>query len=224
MICALRRIRCCALPARAPAHDRGRMIRLIRRLVFGVIALTLLWTGAFLQFVGEIPREAANPERATDGIVVLTGGPSRLAIGLDLLARHKAQRLLVSGVNPLTDRVAIQQALGHPDLFICCIDLGFEATDTAGNARETAVWVQKGDYRSLRVVTTNFHMPRSLIELQSRMPDVELVAHPVASDQIKLDEWYRFPGTAELLMAEFTKYLVVLARHRFGPILGGAEA
>jgi uncharacterized SAM-binding protein YcdF (DUF218 family) len=200
------------------------MMGLIRRLLFVMTAAFLLWTGAFLQFVREIPREAANPERTTDGIVVLTGGPSRLAIGIELLAQNKARRLLVSGVNPVTDRDDIQQALGHQELFLCCIDLGFEATDTAGNARETAAWAEKGAYRSVRVVTTNFHMPRSLAELSRQMPQVELLAYPVGSDQIKLDQWYRWPGTAELLFAEFNKYLAVLARSRLDALLDEGRA
>lgn len=200
------------------------MIWLLRKLFLALIAAGLLWAGAFLHFVGAIPREAAQPDRATDGIVVLTGGPSRLAIGLELLAQQKARRLLVSGVNPLADRDDIQQALGHQDLFLCCIDLGFEATDTAGNAREAAAWAQKGEYRSLRVVTTNFHMPRSLMELQRQMPGVELLAHPVASEQIKLEEWYLWPGTAELLFAEFNKYLAALARRGVETALGEGAA
>jgi len=86
--------------------------------------------------------------------------------------------------------------------------LGYEAMDTAGNARETAAWVSAEGYTSLRVVTAAYHMPRSLVELASAMPGVTLVAHPVFPERVRLDAWWSWPGTASLVATEYTKYLV----------------
>jgi uncharacterized SAM-binding protein YcdF (DUF218 family) len=184
----------------------------------GVAAL--LWLGAFLRFVGELPRAVADPDRRTDAIVVLTGGAARLDVGLELLQQGKADRMFVSGVNPGTTRNQVQELFGRPELFECCVELGFAAADTVGNALETAAWVEAGGYRSLRVVTAAYHMPRSMVELSLRMPEVELVPHPVFPDRFRLDRWWTAPGTAQLLATEFNKHLLALVRARLQGVLG----
>ena len=184
------------------------------RLALAVGAGLLLWLGAFLRFAGDLPRQVADPVRATDGIVVFTGGATRLDVGLDLLAQGRARRLFISGVNPATTRSAMQAVAGRAEQFECCVDLGFAAADTVGNAIETAAWAEAAGYRSLRVVTASYHMPRSLVELRRRLPGVELVAHPVFPEHVKLVRWWFWPGTAALLAQEFHKYVFALLRAR----------
>lgn len=132
--------------------------------------LLLFWTAGFILFV---LNQAAPADRSvkTDGVAVLTGGPGRVARGVDVLEAGSAQRLLVSGV----DRsVRPQELLGAaaipPPLFACCIDLGFDADSTRGNAEEVALWVERHRYRSVRLVTAGYHMPRALAELRARLP------------------------------------------------------
>ena len=188
--------------------------KLAARLALAIGVAALLWLGAFLRFAGDLPRQVADPAQPTDGIVVFTGGAVRLDVGLDLLAQGKAKRLFISGVNPATTRSAMQAVAGRAELFECCVDLGFAAADTVGNAIETAVWADAAGYRSLRVVTAGYHMPRSLVELRRRLPGVALVAHPVFPEHVKLDRWWSWPGTAGLLVQEFHKYVFALARAR----------
>jgi uncharacterized SAM-binding protein YcdF (DUF218 family) len=191
---------------------RGR--RLIGRAAVIALALFLLWLGGLLHFAASLPRRSEPPARVTDAIVVLTGGSDRLGVGLALLADGQAKRMFVSGVNPGTSKSDMQAVAGHPELFACCIDLGFAAADTAGNALETAAWAEEAGYRSLRVVTASYHMPRSLVELRRRLPDAELVPHPVFPSHVKLDRWWLWPGTATLLASEYQKYLAALLRAR----------
>lgn len=100
-----------------------------------------------------------------------------------------------------------------PDEVECCIVLGYSAGNTRGNAAETAAWMAAENFRSLRLVTANYHMPRSLLEFTRAMSGLTIVPHPVFPDGFKRRDWWRWPGTTHLVASEYTKYLVALARH-----------
>ncbi len=174
-----------------------------------------LWCAGFVWFSQQIPRRVDDPRAQTDAIVVLTGGAGRLDTGLDLLARGRARKLFISGVYRGVDVAAILRLSRQaPEEIECCIELGHSAADTAGNARETARWMAAEGFRTLRLVTANYHLPRSIAEFRRVMPDVELIAHPVFLEAIHIDAWWRWPGTASLLAGEFTKYLISVMRPR----------
>lgn len=195
--------------------ERSSGPRIAVHLVQLALAAALVWLGGFVWFAVNLPRSVADPERGTDGIIVLTGGSERLAKGLELLAAGKGRKLFVSGVFRTTGREELQQLSRQaPELFECCVELGKKAEDTVGNARESTEWARREGYRSLRVVTAGYHMPRSLIEFGRAMPEIELVPNPVFPQHVKLDEWWAWPGTTALMAAEFSKYLVSLARTR----------
>ncbi len=177
-----------------------------------LIAAALMWLGGFLWYAAKLPREVADPLRATDGIVVLPGGAERLEAGLDLLAQGKARKLLVSGVHPGTNRDQLQRLSQlTPELFACCVELGKDAADTLGNAIETARWARRQGIGSLRVVTASYHMPRSRVEFRRAIPAARLIAHPVFPAQVRIGNWWRWPGTAALLIGEYSKYLIAVA-------------
>jgi uncharacterized SAM-binding protein YcdF (DUF218 family) len=92
------------------------------------------------------------------------------------------------------------------------IILGHEADNTRGNALETAGWMREQGFHSMRLVTSAYHMPRSLLEFSAAMPDITITPHPVFADNVKQGEWWAWPGTASLLAEEYVKYLVVLLR------------
>jgi uncharacterized SAM-binding protein YcdF (DUF218 family) len=187
----------------------------LRLLGLGLALVVFGWLGGFTWFIATLPLGERSP-RKTDGIVALTGGPARLDEAAILLADGQGQRLLISGVNPETSAEAIQQTLNLPPaLFGCCVDLGREATDTVGNARETATWAARHQFHSLRVVTFAAHMPRSLVELRAALPeDVELLAHPVLTERVRPANWAAHPSAALSLAHEFSKYVVSLVRWR----------
>jgi uncharacterized SAM-binding protein YcdF (DUF218 family) len=150
---------------------------------------------------------------ATDAIVVLTGGSLRVQSGIDLLREGKGRKLLVSGVNQQVDLDGLLGVSGHaPDWALCCVVLGHQADNTFGNAQETAQWMRRQGFHSLRLVTAWYHMPRSLLEFDRAMPEIDVVAHPVFPDQVKQEHWWAWRGTAALLVNEYVKYLGALAR------------
>jgi uncharacterized SAM-binding protein YcdF (DUF218 family) len=178
-----------------------------------IIALLALWLGGFVWFLHAIPDEVRDPETATDAIVVLTGGSLRVQSGIALLAAGKAKKLFVSGVNPGTDVAALMRAEHQSKVPpACCVVLGHEADNTLGNAEETALWMRREGFHSLRLVTASYHMPRSLLEFSRTMPDVRIVAHPVFPENVMQGYWWARPRTTLLILAEYQKYLLALAR------------
>ena len=196
---------------------RPRFCRAVRphpafaRIVAVIALAAALWLGGLVWFAESLPRTVRGNQTPTDGIVVFTGGPERLAAALALLAADTSRKLFVSGVSAGVSGADIQAASQRaPELFECCVVLGYEAMDTAGNARETAVWVAAEGYTSLRVVTAAYHMPRSLLEFRRLMPDVELVPHPVFPARFKQSQWWLWPGTAGLIAREYNKYMMAV--------------
>lgn len=155
------------------------------------------------------PKDDGEP---ADGIVVLTGdGGRRVAEGFKLLQEDRAQRLLISGVNPqATDREFMLAQDAPPALFQCCTDIGREATDTIGNAKETAQWAKNNGFRRIIVVTADFHMARSLTELRMAMPKVELVPHSVQT--LNGGQWWRNKRALRRLGIEYVKVIAVNVR------------
>ncbi len=198
--------------------------RLLSRLGLTVLALALLWLGGFLNFAAQLPRQdSQGPDvslESSDAIVVLTGGTGRLRVGLRLLAARPGGRMLISGVKTGISATELQtrqtEAAG---LFSCCIDLGYQAHDTRGNAIETTLWMDRHGFHSLHLVTASYHMPRSLLLFQQAMPDVALRPVPVFPKHVKLAQWWLFPGTMRLLAVEYSKYLLSLLQVRLiGPV------
>jgi uncharacterized SAM-binding protein YcdF (DUF218 family) len=182
-----------------------------------LIAAALIWLVGFVQFVISLPRDAAPPLSKSDGIVMLTGGPDRLSAAMALLSAGMANRLLVSGVHAETSRDDLR-ALVESDKskFDCCVDLDWAAQNTEGNAIETSRWANKNGYQSLIIVTAGFHMPRSMLEMRRAMPNVDLTPFPVFPERAPIDDWWFRPGTARLLMWEYTKYATARIQSFFG--------
>ena len=194
------------------------------RSLVAILVAALIWTVGLLSFAARIETSTpvAEPPRA-DGIVALTGAGSneRLAAAVSLLEDGKAARMLVSGVNPEASREDIRTvSKAVRRLYDCCVDLDFTAADTVGNARETADWANNLRYRSLIVVTADYHMPRAMLELRATMPDIDLRPYPVATRIVNANGWWRTSGGARLMIVEYSKYLAILGREavrKLGP-------
>ncbi len=167
---------------------------MIRRLV-GLVLLA--WVLGFAIFMLTLP-PPLDAATTTDAIVVPTGGPGRIDRGLDLLRAHQARRLLVTGVAPDVRAIDLTRRYHvSPTLFACCVDLGAEAVDTRSNAEETARWVRVHGYRSVRLVTSDWHVRRARMELVAALqPGVLVIVDGV-------------PGEARLglLVNEYDKLL-----------------
>jgi uncharacterized SAM-binding protein YcdF (DUF218 family) len=141
-----------------------------------------------------------------------------------LLEQGKAKRVLVSGVNRDATREDIRTVGGVVQrLYDCCVDLGFEAATTVGNAMETAEWARAKRYRSLTVVTADYHMPRAMLELRAAMPGATLTPYPIATSVVDAGSWWRTGRGARVMTLEYSKYLAILARESFRG-LGGKPA
>ncbi len=195
------------------AHRRKRGPAAI---IFVIVLAGVLIAG-LISFVGNLPRRVENPNGQTGAIVVLTGGSERLAAGFALLSQGQAEKLFISGVNRSTSREAIRTLAGAAERFECCVVIGRDALNTEGNAEETAAWMKAQGYNSLRVVTASYHMPRSLLELRRAMPGVTLVSHPVFPRHVKVESWWRSPGTASLLVTEAGKFWAATVRAWVSP-------
>lgn len=191
------------------------MLRDIKILLIAVFLLFCLWGGGFLHFMAKVENPPRAEAPALDGIVILTGTPARLTAGFDLLKENEGARLLVSGVNARVTREMLRQATGQSEgLMDCCVDLGRLARNTEGNAYETYLWARNNGYKNLAIVTSAYHMPRSIIELKRYMPDANLFSYPVANDTLGLDGWWKSPKAFLIVAGEFNKYVFSLVRAR----------
>jgi uncharacterized SAM-binding protein YcdF (DUF218 family) len=183
-----------------------------------VIAALLGLFAGFLWFVSALPNKEVVLDRSADGIVALTGGNSRIVDAIELLAQGRGKRLLISGVHRTTTLREIARVAPQFERYIlCCTDLDHSALNTVGNAAETRRWARQQNFRSLIIVTSSYHMPRSMAELSRQMPDIELIPYPVVSEKLRTEPWWSHPPTARLLISEYLKYMVVQVRIRLEP-------
>lgn len=180
-------------------------LRFVARVV--VLAAALFVIG-FVVFANSIEEGRADVERRAEGIVVLTGGQARIAAAVDLLAAGKARRLLISGVYPDTTEEAIANLIPQSvGLFDCCIDLDKRAQNTMDNASEARIWAERHGFESLIIVTSSYHMPRALAELERVMPEVDLIPYAVTPPALSTEKWWTDARTMRLLLKEYVKYI-----------------
>src|SRR5262245_44522645 len=190
--------------------------RLARRFGWGILAFAIVAVAAlslgFVWFAERLPADEVKVVDRADGIVVLTGGASRITDAIELLAAQRGRRLLISGANPATNRAEILRLNPEFEREVrCCIDFD-RSLNTLGNAIETRRWAQAQGFRSLIVVTSSYHMPRAMAEIAHQLPGVALVAFPVVTDKLKAEPWWSNGATTRLLLSEYFKYLFAQVR------------
>lgn len=167
------------------------MIKRILSLLFLAYILGFAWFALLL------PLPAAPAK--TDAIVVLTGGPGRIDRALERLEAGDAKRLLISGVDRNVKPKELAAEYQRPEqLFDCCIALGFEAVDTRSNGSEVAAWVARRNYKSVRLITTDWHMRRARYELERAVGDRVAI----------LPDAVRSQPSLKTLVREYHKYLL----------------
>jgi uncharacterized SAM-binding protein YcdF (DUF218 family) len=185
-------------------------------------ALATVFAGAAIGFVGflaQLRGTEIKPASNADGIVVLTGGSSRVSDAIELLAAGYGKRLLISGVHPTSAASDISRSL--PDnqaLLSCCVDLDHSAINTRSNAAETRRWAHERGFKSLIVVTSNYHMPRAIVELSHAMPDIRLVPFAVVGDKWRDEPWWTSGATLRLVLSEYAKYVAAELRVRLADV------
>jgi uncharacterized SAM-binding protein YcdF (DUF218 family) len=187
-----------------------------------VAALAIVFVVAaigFVGFVSQLRGAETRPDRKADGIVVLTGGSSRVSDAMELLASGYGQRLLISGVHPTNAASDISRSLpDNRSLLSCCVDLDRSAVNTRSNAAETRRWARERGFKSLIVVTSNYHMPRAIVELSHAMPDIALIPFAVVGDKWRDEPWWTSGTTVRLLLWEYVKYVAAEVRVRLADV------
>lgn len=189
-------------------------MRLISKVVFFLILIGIAWGSGLIWFYTQIPQEVEVITPKVDAVVVLTGGSRRVTKGLQLLAEDVGKILMITGVNP---DVTVEDLLSQEQdsikniksIDLSRIILGYVAQDTETNAIETWTWVQQRNIKSICLVTSNYHMPRSLLELKSMLPDLVIVPQPVMPEHKSWTE-----HRARLIIMEYNKYLAAWIRIR----------
>lgn len=163
-------------------------------------AIVLIWAIGFLWFAVALPSPAGDAR--TDAVIVLTGGSGRIDRALDLLRRRQAPRVLVSGVDPEVREADFRASYDvSPELLQCCITLGRDAYDTQSNAVEAGDWVRLRKAKTVRLVTSDWHMRRAMLDFEHEMPDgVTLLPDAVATQP-----------SLRILFLEYHKWLARLA-------------
>ena len=198
-------------------RPRSLLRKILRRTFFVLLLPLALLIGAFLNFADTVASLQPPVHPKADAIVVLTGGYQRIDQAVELLQKGAGKRLLISGVHPTTTPAQIRRMTqGSADLFSCCVDIGYDAIDTIGNAEEASNWIHAKGYRSVLIVTNNYHMPRSLAELSYVDPDIDFIAYPVVNSDLKSRNWFTDPNAMRVMLAEYVKVLLTGARNITG--------
>jgi uncharacterized SAM-binding protein YcdF (DUF218 family) len=200
------------------------MMKLLRLTVLATGAAGALLALGFILFATIVTRAPSPGDAHADGIIVLTGEGRRIAEGARLLSEGKAGRMLISGVYKHTGKRALLKISGLPEqTFDCCVDLGYEALDTAGNADEARSWALARRYDTLIIVTASYHMPRSLAELSLALPAAHLIPYPVVPDGFPGNRWWLNRAATRVLVAEYLKFLPAAAHLTVARVVGRKE-
>lgn len=190
----------------------------MKKLLFYIILfLIALWLSGFVVFAHRINHYKADNTAHTEAIIALTGGRNRIAEAVKLLNEGKADRMFISGVGPrstFSDIKHRQKLTVSTDRDIA---LGRKATNTVENAIETTEWLDRHHIRSIRLVTSNYHVPRSVTEFKTRNPGIKIVVHPVYSENVE-KKWWTSWHTFSLIFSEYNKFLYVYIRSHLQPL------
>ncbi|MDJ0613900.1 MAG: YdcF family protein [Rhizobiaceae bacterium] len=196
------------------ARKFGGFNRGLLRALVVVFTVGMIFIAAdYLRFVNKIARVGSAPDvighvNSADAVVVLTGGANRISTGVDLLKSNHGRRLLISGVGESTTRADLGRILKDPStMYGCCIDIDRVSLNTRGNAAQTADWVELHNFNEILLVTSSYHMPRSLMLLEESMPDVTFVGVPVQPPDWKNTGFLKLL-ISPVILKEYAKYRV----------------
>ena len=192
-------------------------MRTVFRLVFGLFAL---WIVGFFAFVLNLPDNDLSAadllsqtkiDREDTGIVALTGGGgTRIKAAIKLYDARLGKKVFISGVHPDIRMEDISaEIIPERTSLSCCVEIGKKALTTKGNAIETAEWVEENQLETILLVTTDYHMPRSIAEMRTTLPDVKIIAYAVPSSKVDRKSWYRDVNSWRILLTEYAKFSAV---------------
>jgi uncharacterized SAM-binding protein YcdF (DUF218 family) len=178
-----------------------------RAILLASMAACIFVMADFMRFADRaVASGPVTPAAYADAVVVFTGrSNTRIRTGVALLEQQRAQRLLISGVDAKVRDAELREIAGGSDTtWTCCIDLGREAKDTVGNARELRNWIGRSGVKSIILVTENFHMERSKLEVRALLPELEITDWPVTQAPFTQSDWWNQPAAMRALGQEYT--------------------
>jgi uncharacterized SAM-binding protein YcdF (DUF218 family) len=203
--------------ARPLLSRRSRLRRTVRWLITATLLTLAAAFGGFLWFADSVTSLKPPEGVKADAIVVLTGGYQRIDQAMGLLRDGAGKRLLISGAHPSTTPAQIRKMTQTPsELFSCCVDIGYDALDTIGNANEISQWIHNNGFTTVLVVTQNYHMPRSLHELRRVDPVTEFIPYPVVNSDLTRKAWFTEPDVVRIMMLEYAKVVAAITRDWMG--------
>jgi uncharacterized SAM-binding protein YcdF (DUF218 family) len=186
------------------------ILKLFAYCLTAFFTLVLFWAVGWLWFAAAVVAAKPQlPDQKTDAVIVLTGGDKRVNTGLDLVADGKADYLFISGVNAkVKPEELIALWRGNHEKVLPKLTLGYAADSTATNATESGEWIEKNNIHSVRLVTANYHMARSMLLMQQQMPTLDIIKHPVVPADFEPWKEQFWP----LTFSEYNKYLMTWLR------------
>ncbi|MBO5443670.1 MAG: YdcF family protein [Alphaproteobacteria bacterium] len=176
-----------------------------------IICLCIFWAAGFILFNRTINTYQTDNRTKTDAIIALTGGRNRISAAVKLLNEEMAPRLLISGVQKDIPRKDIEKLnavklTGKPE-----IEIEDKSQNTVENAIEATDWIKRNNIRSIRLVTSNYHLPRSVQEFRALNKNLKIIIHPVYSEKVSAKWWKNF-GSFLLVASEYNKFLFVYVK------------
>ena len=188
----------------------NRLLTLLPAMAYSIIMIGL-FLSLLQHFVLTLPR-APKTIPNVDGIVVTTGGQARVEAGLQLLRQEIAPHLLLTGVGEGITKQMIASSLNlseaDKEVLACCVDLEFQALDTPGNAIATKSWAERHQIKTYLLVTSDYHMPRAMLEFTKQMPDHIIISYPITAPYLAQKAWYDDWQSLRLYSREFLKYMI----------------
>lgn len=191
--------------------------RLLNSLFTLTMIVVLTWTIGLYVFslvIQKTTEESFLENKKFEALIVLTGGQNRIDTALTLFEAGFSDRLFISGV---TQPQSLQQKIDANENLRgrqeCCIVLDEIAADTIGNATESKKWLDANDIHSILLVTSNYHMPRSLLEFKKQNPDLVITPYAIEATNVPLDRWWQRDGTRRLIFSEYNKFLFSAAKY-----------
>lgn len=192
-------------------------MKLFKRFPLFFFAFLVIWGMGFAMFsLRVVYSDKDEARQRMDAIIVLTGGADRIEAGLELFAAGHAKNLFISGVHPSVKKHEITaQWHGNKLLPKCCLILGQQAKTTVENASESREWAQKNNVTSTILVTSNYHMPRALMEFNAALPDTFILSHPIAQEDLKPNDKHLW----KLMFSEYHKLLLRWVQLKINAVL-----
>ena len=179
-----------------------------------ILLILSIWFGGFCFFAYKINNFDIDQSTTTDAIIVLNGGRNRITEAVKLFNDKKSKHLFISGVAKDISLENIQNTINMKINDTTNVEAGHNADNTVENAKETNAWVRKNNIKSIRLVTSNYHIYRSLIEFRKQLNDIEILPHPVYSQYIE-KKWWTSWQTFSLIFKEYNKFICAYIINRF---------